>query len=265
MGPCYNYLNSKAYNISGYMFLQRALHTYITNFRAALAFLLLLVFIFPISEFFSSFVSSGTLFLDYNFLKSDIMILGSLLVVAVVFLFFYSLLQTLLIFAVRRDLSAVKVDYYLREQMQKFTGKIMVFNVLYAVIASWIAGLLILFGVLPVLVAFLLLLASLPFLFLPQAIVIDEHKLTASLRSSIGFMQENPKYVIAVIGIGFLLVFLVSLIEFAIDSVVLLGNYVTLILTLIFVIPFLEVLKTNLYMSKFGLITASTHLPIKKA
>jgi hypothetical protein len=94
---------------------------------------------------------------------------------------------------------------------------------------------------------------SVPLLFVPQSIVVDESKIIHSIESSFEFLAKNPMTVFKVIFMSTVFLLVIPLIEFAFDFVFLIGNYVSLLLVLFFVVPFIEIVKTRLYMKKFGL------------
>ena len=111
------------------MILKSALREYQENFRVALSFGLLLVFV-PVLllEFFQSqniFFSSGSFFAEFALTSPTVMIPEIILVVF--FYVLYSLFVSLMVFGVRKNLSKVRVEYYLSEMMKKFSTKIFIF------------------------------------------------------------------------------------------------------------------------------------------
>jgi len=239
-----------------------SLREYLGNFKAALAFALLLLPAFVFVQLSSSFISSGSILADYGFIKSQPAELVALLAALVVFLFFYAIFVTLAVFAVRRDLSAVKVNYYLRERIRLFAFKYFRFLLVFTLIAAVGGALLINAGVEPAIISFIIFIFSLLFLFLPQSIVIDEEGVRASILSNLDFMGKNISAAIIALITGFVAVFILILLQFVLDSFFAIGAYVSLLLSLIFLIPFLEILKTELYMRKFTLITGSRKMEL---
>jgi len=236
------------------MVFLEAIEYYKNNITTAVAFSLLLFFILPFSWLSNVVVSSGTVMIDYGFMKKPLADAVFLLLLALVFLFFYSVLVCLMIFAVRADFNKVKLHYYLSEKVSKFGLKYFQFLAIFTVLAAVISSLLIDFGVSPWLVNLLLFVVSLPFLFLGQAIVVDEEGLRSSVLSSFEFIMKNPSsFVIALVS-GFLAVTLLQLLEFLIDLAFGVGGFVSLVVVLVVVVPFFESLKTELYMSKFEII-----------
>ncbi len=228
--------------------------SYANNFPTALAFSLLLVFLLPFSWLSNAMVSSGTVMIGYGFLKEPILESLLLLVLALAFLFFYSTLICLMVLSVRRDLSHVKMNYYLSEKIHKFGYKYFRFLAIFTVIAAILAAILVEFSVPVLLINLALLVFSAVFLFLPQTIVVDEESLGASVLSNWAFIAKDPLSFIYVLFLGTLAVFLLAILEFAVDSVFPVGNYLSLIIALLVLVPLLEVVKTQIYMKRFSLI-----------
>lgn len=242
------------------MVLAKAFAEYITNIKVALLFALLLLFV-PvfIIPFFGSgiFISSGTLFLEY--LLSQYSIIQILL--AIIFLAPFSFFISLIVFSVRRDLSKVKVEFYLDEMIKKFSSRLFIFYSLLFLLFFGISLAVSTAGAYAILIAYIaMLIIGLLFLFVPQAIVVDERSLSNALFESVSFVRRNPKYVLIVLFVGSALLVIVAFIEYLLDLFLIelfVGEFVALLLTLTFIVPFIEVLKTYLYMLKFHLIKKS--------
>lgn len=252
--------------------IAKAIDEYKSNFKICLLFALLLAsvpaFILPFFRvpFFETGVtlSSGTILIDYMLSPQAVPIF----VLALVFLFFYSFLIGLICLAVRRDLSKVKVHFYLKEMVRKFAFKIFGF---YAITLAlvFIPALILSSISLNLLVAFLVLvfIFSVFFMFVPQAIVIDEVPLEKALSESVIFVKKNPVIALKVVFLMAALLLLAGLIEFVLDTIALtgifgplvasefiVGQIISIAITSIFVVPFIEILKTFFYMLKFDLI-----------
>jgi len=247
------------------MILKSALREYRENFRVALSFGLLLVFV-PVLllEFFQSqniFFSSGAFFAEYALASPTVMIPEIILIIF--FYVLYSLFVSLMVFGVRKNLSKVRVEYYLSEMLKKFSTKIFIFFLASSTLLFAIG--LILISVfdpaISVIIASLVLLAlSLAFLFVPQAIVIDEVGVVDAVHESFDFIKKYPGSFFRVVMAGTVLIALVLLVEFVLDFLVLEflpGRFVSAFLLLVFVVPFLEAMKTYVYLLKFDLVRKS--------
>ena len=117
--------------------LAEAWREYRHNFKTGLAFLLLLVFVLPFLYLHGFYFSSGSVFADYDFAKLGVAELVVSLLALLAFLFAYSVFLTLTVFAVRKRYSAVKVHYFLSEQIHKFAFKVFAYLVI-VLAAAWL-------------------------------------------------------------------------------------------------------------------------------
>ncbi len=237
------------------VFLSKSFSLYLRNFKAAVIFALLLVSVVFFSSFSNIFVSSGTIFLAYSLSLPEIGLLLSQLLGVIAFLLFYSFFVTVIVFSVRKELSAVKLSYYITEAIKKFSFKLFGFFVFFA-LALYLLQLIFISLSLPAwLSALVMLVLAAAFLFVPQAIVVDEQGLLHSLQENFEFISKHPKTLALVLIVGAVLLAALQIIEFQADKAFLLGNYFSLFIAMLFVQPFLEVMKTYFYIvDKFSLI-----------
>ncbi len=240
------------------MYFDVALKEYLINFSTALAFSLLLIFVLPLTFFKEIFISSGLIGFEYGLSEVNLFSLVFLFVLISVFLFFYALFVSLMVFAVRKDLSKVKIHYYLNQKITKFSFKLFVFYFLYF-ISFLILGIVLTFFKTPlILVSFLMIITSLLFFYLPQALVIDETSIRNSFFSSLEFFSKNLFYSFKIIVFGSFVVIFLTLIEFVIDYFFPgVAPFISLIVSFVFIVPFIEAWKTVLFMQKFDLIKSS--------
>jgi len=236
------------------LLLANSFAQYKANGKTVLVFALLLVFVLGFVSSQNVFISSGSIFLDYNIaLDSPTGFLLTAGLVAV-FLLFYSFFISIIIFSVRRNLSKLKLHFYLHEMMQRFTLKIFIFYLLYCFLLFFLAVGLLYLNISLILINFLLLLVSVALLFVPQSIVIDEEDLLHAVSNNLEFILKNKRPVLTVLVFATLLLAVLQVIEFAIDQIALIGSLVSLFLSLVFILPFVEIMKTYLYMMRFDLI-----------
>lgn len=245
--------------------MAQAFYEYFDNFRVALSFALLLAFLFPATQAPGLFIGSGSIFADYNFLKLDIASILLPLAILLLFLFFYSIFVTLMVFAVKRDIAGVKAKYHLQDKIQKYAVKLFAAYAAFSAVSIAIYSILMFY--VPVWVLALLLgIVSLPLFFLPQAIVVEDRTAINGIRAGLEFTVKYPKAFLAAFLAGSVLVLAIPAIEYAIDSYfALMGSFVSLILMAVFVIPFLETYKTELYLQKFELLRSTQGIkqPVK--
>ncbi|MEK6970947.1 MAG: hypothetical protein AABW68_04650 [archaeon] len=238
---------------------------YRENLKLSLSFAILLVFVFFFLRFGNMALFNGTLFFDYSFFPLSWEVVLAEVLAGLVFLAMYSILLTLLILAVRNDLSHIKVRYYLREMVQKFFLTMF----MYFVLLSSLFILLVILGNMfhvPILwLNALMLLVSISLVFVPQSLVIDEKPIREAVQTNWYVIRNHFFEYLLVLVLGTVLVGLLPLVEAFIDSFVYAGRYVSVLLMFGFVVPFLEILKTILYMNRFELVRGHEYAKRKHA
>jgi len=233
------------------MILRSALRHYRSNFKTALAFALLLVFV-PVFQLLEAVsVSSGSVFLDYSLNEVNSLLL--FVPLFLLFMTFYALLVSVVVFSVRNSLSKLKAHFYLHEMIQKFALRLFVFFVVYSLVLYGFFVAMLLLSVPLVAASLVVLLISLFLFFVPQAIVVDEEYIGHAIANNLEFIRSNPKALLQVLVVGCVLLAAASVVGEAFD-VFFVGSYASLLLTMVFVLPFVEIMKTYLYMLKFDLI-----------
>lgn len=224
-----------------------------SNITSVLGFGLLLVFVLFFLSMQGVFLAGGSLFFTYSvpaagYLES--LIFGLLFLA---FLFAYSVFTIIVVFAVRSQLSRVKLHYYFSEKIRKFAVKYFIFLLIFSLASFFLAVLLGFVGLKPL--AFLLSAFAVVFLmFLPQAIVVDEESMSSSFQNAFEFSVKNKKSTFLVFLATILVVFLLSIIEFALNVLLLPGEFFSLLGVILFLVPFVEVVKTIYYMEKIHLV-----------
>ncbi len=106
--------------------------------------------------------------------------------------------------------------------------------------------------------AFLMLLVWGFFIFVPQTLVLEEYGFIRSLKESAKFFLKKPGAVIGIYLISVIGLFVLVLIETMIGhlKVFWLSPIFSSFLLFVFVLPYIEFLKTNLYLSRYKLLTS---------
>ena len=242
------------------MFLVNVWKEYLHNFKLSLAFGMLMVFVFLFLQFNNITISSGSIFFLYGSPTNNWLILGIEAAAMLLFLAMYAVLVSLTVLAVRRTYSVVKIQYYLREMLQKFFIKLYSFYFFLTLFFVLFAYLSVYLGIQLWMANFIMLLVSLLFLFVPQVVVVEEERLRHAIFSNIEFTFSHPREFLTVLITSALLLWVIPYLEFLLDQYFLVGRFASLILVFVFAIPFIEILKTWLYMMKFDLIKSPNSL-----
>jgi len=229
-----------------------AIESYLQEFKLSIIFGVLLVFVLFFMMFSINFISSGSIFFEFNLKQIDFASLLVIAIVSFIFIALYSLFITLVIFNAKQH--ARIATFYLEDKIRGFIAKNIIFYVLLILISALIAIALLSMQFNPMAVSIILLIFNLLFFFVPQAIIIDERSIGESLAKNFDFIISRFPTFIVVILIACILLSFIPLIEFAFDFVYFTGKYISIIFTLIFLIPFIEILKTKAYINKFDLL-----------
>jgi hypothetical protein len=242
------------------LILKRSIEEYQNNLKVILSFGMLLAFLF-LFVFFEQFsLISGTAFLSFDF--SILSIVG--IVLGLIFLYVFSFFVTLTIYSVKRDVQRMDFDTYWSFLMKKASAKIFIFYFILAIILYIISSIGLFFGVI-LISALISFIVSMLLMYVPQSIVLDEAKLIPAIIRSIEFWLANPLTSVLIIFVGSLLIFIASIIEFVFELFILPGVFVSIIILLMGVVPFLEQMKSYAFVLKYNLIreTEVMHSKVK--
>lgn len=239
--------------------VRRAWQVYRENLKPGLVFVFLFLLL-PVLALFApaTALASGTFFAEYGW--PGALQAVALLALAAAALAVFSFALTLVVLGVRRSLSRVRHPRQVPELARVFVSKVFVFFALYSAGFYALSLALLAAGVPFPLAAGALFLLALPFLYVPQALVVEEASLAHGVEAGVRFALQNPRYVGVAVAVGAALLALAVLAGFLLNAVfleALPGRYVAMLLVLAGVVPFVEALKTYQYMMRFDLIRRS--------
>lgn len=141
--------------------------------------------------------------------------------------------------------------------VQKFAFRLFTFFILFIFGLIILGSVLMWLGVPIVLVNLIFLILSSLFLFVPQAIVVDEVSIRYSMLESLEFIRKNRGIFALILVLGSVLLAVILLLEYLLDVLtigVYIGRLVCFLIVAFFLIPFFEALKTYVYMMKFEML-----------
>ncbi len=222
---------------------------YKSNIKVAVSYLLLLVFIFVFTYFGEFFFNSGTVFLNLRF--STFTIVG--LILGLIFLYAYSFFVSLTIYAIKRDLHTTSFDDYWEKIFKGAAVNVFVSNFIITLVSLaffLIATYFTLPIIYPILFSFIL---TLTLMYVPQVIVLEELDVFSAFGVALNFFLEKIWLSILITIFASVILFIIILLEQLLYGFFL-ANFVSLILILVFLIPFIEEAKAFAYMMRFDLI-----------
>ncbi|MFH1752395.1 MAG: hypothetical protein ABH821_05670 [archaeon] len=235
------------------MVFRSALMHYKDNFPIALSFAILLVFVVVFDLLSNTFISSGSIFWEYNFSLLHIFDYLVSILTILLFLLAFSFFSSVIIFNTKESIHFFELKEKTREKIKSFTIKIYVYYLFLVLILVGLSYLLYTLFVPFWIITIIAGIISVSLFFVPQSIIIDEDSLRRSISHNFHFIRTHFSYLLIVFVIALVLVFIVGLIEFALNSYSYLGKYVGLFLNLVIVIPLIEIFKTQFYLRKHDL------------
>lgn len=230
--------------------LKRTFEEFSENFKVALSFAVLFIFVVLFVFFEQFFLGSGTVFLS---LDSNLLALIGL-VIGLVFLYAFSFFVSLCVYSIQRDIHHLSLGDYWNVLMKDASLKIFLFYLLISVIFYVLSLLGLLYA--QFLVLIIMIIISSLLMYVPQSIVLEEKSIWAAIDESISFWVSNPVVSLGILAVSSILLFVILLIEYAIDLLALPGIIVSFALVLIILIPFVEQMKSYAFILKNDLIRA---------
>ncbi|MDO8625206.1 MAG: hypothetical protein Q7R47_03920 [Candidatus Diapherotrites archaeon] len=239
------------------MVLLRSLSAYTENFVTSVIFLLLglLVFLFALLSTF--FLSSGNVFLEFGFWNAPLadILLG--LCLAVVSVALFSVFSAAMIFAVRSDLGSVRFAQFVSDKLPRFAMELFEFYLVLLIAELVISVVLSALGFPGILIALVLLVLNALLVFVPQSVIVDELSWDHAVAFNLHFIRENFSTTLLVWVAGAVLVGLLPIVELFFDKFDFLGQFVSLAVALVIVVPLFETIKTVAFMTKSGIVSGS--------
>ncbi len=234
-----------------------SMEAYLKNLKFLLLFSLPFIIAFAIPLFASLptyndagaiFIRTASIFANLNFVSASVIAGG---------VFFSLLFLSFSIVAinviVKHSRVGIKVKADVINGLEKYTGKVFLLLLLYMAIvtlvgiASYLYGL----GGAPMYAAALVLT---PLIFYtPASIVIDEYGLLRAMRASVRFFTKRFDYVLLWLAVAIVLITVFDFIFIEVSGTGI-SRYGMLIFNSLFILPFLVVLQSELYMKRFPLM-----------
>ncbi|MEM0149496.1 MAG: hypothetical protein QXW10_01210 [Candidatus Micrarchaeaceae archaeon] len=215
----------------------------------------LIAFIIPGLAPLPTYNDAGAIFIRTASIFVNLNVVSASIIVASVFfsLLFLSFAIVAINLLVKYGRTYTKIKKEIMEGLEKYTGSTFMVLVTYAVIlyiiniASFPIGHSGLFTY-----AAALILAPF-FFYAPSSIVIDEKSMARAMGMSIRFMLRRFDYFILWIVIAVALVTLFDFVFIALTGT-LISRYIMVIFNSLFILPFLVVLQSEMYMKRFALL-----------
>ena len=215
----------------------------------------IIAFLIPLFASFPTYNDLGGIFLRLTSVFSNLTVVSaSVIIFATLFsLLFLSFAIVAINTIVKHSRTGTRIRKEVRDGLEKYTAKVFVVLLLYTVIVTLFNLLCFIYGLTPAIAAVIAIVLIPFFFYAPAAIVIDEKNIPRSLRLSAGFFVKRFDYAL----LWFVLA-IVAVTVFDFLFIIVGGNvassYALLVFNSLFIMPFLIVLQSQSYMSRFSLL-----------
>ncbi len=234
-----------------------AIDTYAHNIKLILVFSLsfIIAFLIPVFASFPTFNDAGGIFIRTASIFANMTALSSAIIIVAIFfsLLFLSFAIVAINVVVKHSRIEKKITKEVMEGLERYTSKVFVvlllfsFVILIADIASFATGYS---GMITSVVA----LVATPFIFYaPASIVIDDNKIARSLKASFKFFFRRFDYFLLWLAIAIALIALFDFLFIELSGTIY-SRYAMLVFNSLFIMPFLVVLQSEMYMKRFKLL-----------
>ena len=226
-----------------------SLKKYLQNIKVIFSISLLLIFVlFLINPLFSLF--GGSLNISYNILNQDPFTLLLIMVAIAVFIVAFTFFQTIIVFRVENE---YEFDKKQSKEIKEPFFELLKFNLVFYLLLFIIICFLYDVGLLEnILINIVLLFVSVIFWFMPQIIIMEKEKTERALIINFNYLKKNAILLVYL----FVTAFILTLITYFLDVIfgLLGGTIVSSLFFVLFVIPLIEILKTEVYLDKYKLL-----------
>jgi len=233
-----------------------AWEAYRRNFRLLAFFSIPFLIAFPLALLLPNFTALSAIFLRFGSISKDLSASEAVLVVAVllvsVLLFSFALAAINLVIRTQRALQRMTHQDIEKVEHHTLTLFLLFLSVFLVTLA--VNLLMYDFGMHTTIGALVGFLAALAVIFAPQAVVIED----AGLRHAVLYswrvvVHKLPHFILFLVLAGVLFM-LVTGVFLALEPTIPYARYLALIVNSVFIVPFLEVLKTQIYLSKYTIL-----------
>lgn len=237
--------------------LDHAVKTYFSNIYLILLSSLsfILAFLVPVFAAFPTYNDAGavllrtaSIYLNLNAFNTAVIVVSTLFS-----LLFLSFAIVAINIVVKHSRTQTKVKAEVIRGLEKYTTKVFII-LLIATVIIVLANIVTYSTNYSGLVTAVVALAITPFIFYaPASVVIDDNRVVRSFRASAKFFMKEFNYFVVWLVIAILLITIFDFIFIAATGTGL-SRYVMLIFSSLFILPFLVLLQSDFYMSRFKLL-----------
>ena len=237
--------------------LEHAVETYGAHLPIILVFSLSFVVavLIPLFASFPTYGDLGGIFLRTSsvFLNLDVVSTAIIVFSTLFSILFLSFAIVAICVIVKHSRTYTKIAKEVMDGLEKYTAMVFVVLLFYAIILLALELLSYISGTPSVIVSIIGLAVTPLFFYAPASIVIDDKRIARAMQASINFFIKRLDYFLIWLVVALVLLTAFDYIFVTIASATL-SRYIMLIFDALFIMPFLVVLQSEMYMRRFKLI-----------
>ncbi|MEM3411970.1 MAG: hypothetical protein QW735_01440 [archaeon] len=250
------------------MSLQKSFEYYLKNLDVIFVFSFAVLYSLTLLPFIESYVTIGSGFIRFSSIYLDFSLISGIVIAFFTILtpFFLAAFCAAMISIVKLQETYDHVGFArVLKFFQKYLKDLFIFF-LFIILLTISVGVFLTYLHVPYFFTQLIIfLLWLPLLFAPQIMVMDDFGLEKTLKDSLTFFLSSPIYYLKYLVVGLVLLFLAAVFE------VFLGFYFvwehkifSLLLTAFFIVPFLQIYASVLYLNRYPIVKVKTRKMVRK-
>ena len=197
----------------------------------------------------ATFLRTGSMFTDMTYFDVGLILVSSL---ASLFLISFATVSINLVIKSQRTLTNIRTEVV--EGIEKYTTTIFLLYTIALVLSLAVLLTSYEYGAQELVTPLFSFLISLPLFYVPAAIVIDELKPTDAMRNSLYMIKNKFGLFILWLVLGFILLSAVDLVLIILTNYIAWSRYVVLVLNSMVIMPFLVIMQTQIYLTKYTIL-----------
>ena len=197
----------------------------------------------------ATFLRTGSMFIDLTYFDIGLIFVSSL---ASLFLISFATVSINLVIKSQRTLTNIRTEVI--EGIEKYTTTIFLLYTLFIVLSLIVLLVSYEYGMEGLTTPLFSFFVSLLLFYVPAAIVIDELRPTEAMKMSLYMIKNKFVLFILWLAVGFVMLSVLDTILIALSDVIPWGRYIVLVLNSMVVMPFLIILQTQIYLTKYTIL-----------
>ncbi len=237
--------------------IEYTVNAYLSNIRTVLLFSLsfLVAILIPIFAAFPTYSDMGGIFVRTASELLNLNVVSFSIIIASIFfsLVFLSFAIVAINIITKHERTHVRIKKEVFEGLERYTSRVFAVLLLFTVLLS-LFDLLLYVSHAPTFIYYLLVLLITPFFFYaPSSVVIDDSRVLHAMRMSVKFLVKRFDYFLLWLAIAAVALSIFDGL-FILISPTIVSTYIMLVFNAVFVLPFLVLLQSQMYLKRFAML-----------